>query len=487
MPLSLSDPSLLQPNAFIGGKFSPALSGETFPVTNPATQELVSDVANCGADETKAAIKAAHEALGQWRRKPAKDRSALLLAWRDIIVENIDDLALLLCTEQGKSLAEAKGEILYGASYIQWFAEEAKRVYGEVLPSLGDDARLFTIKQPVGVVGCITPWNFPNAMLARKIAPALAAGCTVVCKPANETPLSALAIAELARRVGIPAGVINVLCGKTAEIGHEITSSEIVRKLTFTGSTAVGKLLTQQCVPTLKRTSMELGGNAPFIVFESADLDAAVKGLIANKFRNAGQTCVCTNRVIVQRSVADAFASKLSDATKALKVGDGTHPDTVIGPLINKRAVEDIQGLIEDARAKGARIIESGDDHSFGENFMTPKVICDATRDMRVFSEEIFGPIAPIFSFDTEEEAIELANDTPFGLAAYFFSQDMSQIWRVGEALEAGMVGVNDAILSSETIPFGGVKESGQGREGSRYGLDEYLEIKHLKMGGLSL
>ncbi len=484
---TLADSSLWQTGAFIDGRFGPSKSGDVIAVTNPANGNVLAEVASCDGTDAQAAIQSAYNAYLSWRNRSGKERAALLKAWRDEMVAHKSDLATILSMEQGKPLAEAEGEILYGASYIEWFAEEAKRICGDVLTPISNDARLLCVKQPIGVVACITPWNFPNAMLARKIATALAAGCTVVCKPANETPLSALAMAELARRVGIPDGVMNIIVGKTAEIGAELTSSPIVRKLTFTGSTPVGKLLTEQCAATLKRTSMELGGNAPFIVFESADLDAAVAGLIGNKFRNAGQTCVCTNRVIVERSVVGVFSEKLEAAVRKLKIGDAFEEGVAIGPLITGKAVNKVNQLLDDAKAKGADIILAGDVHGLGDNFMAPAIILNATPDMHVFSEEIFGPVAPIFAFDTEDEAIALANDTPFGLAAYFYSQDLSQIWRVGEAIEAGMVGVNDAVLSSETIPFGGVKQSGQGREGSKYGLDDYLEIKHLKMGGLTL
>tara|TARA_R110000782_G_scaffold91671_5_gene174954 strand:+ start:2652 stop:4115 length:1464 start_codon:yes stop_codon:yes gene_type:complete len=483
----LADERLLQPLALINGHFVSSDSGETYPVHNPSTGALIAEVASCGASETRRAIEAADAAFKAWSRKTAKERSALLLAWRDELIAHKSDLARILSTEQGKPLAEAEGEILYGASYVQWFAEEAKRVYGDIIPATANNARLLTIKQPVGVVACITPWNFPNAMLARKIAPALAAGCTVVCKPANETPLSALALGELALRAGIPAGAINIISGRTVEIGAELTSNTAVRKLTFTGSTAVGKKLTADCAGTMKRTSMELGGNAPFIVFETADLDAAVEGLMANKFRNAGQTCVCTNRVLVQDSVLGEFAEKLTLAVGAYKVGDGFDPDVQIGPLISSKAARKVSEMIADSVAKGATIKFAGDTGGAGDNFVAPTIIYGATSDMRVFKDEIFGPVVPLFAFETEEEAVALANGTPFGLAAYFYSQDISQVWRVSEQIEAGMVGVNDAGLSSEMIPFGGIKESGQGREGSKYGLDDYLEIKHIKMGGLSL
>lgn len=484
----LDDPSLLKTGAFIDGEFSAAVGGAEFTVCNPDTNDVLANVASVGSTETAAAIAAAEKALQMWRARPAIERADLLHAWHSKIVTHKSDLAKIISLEQGKPISEAIGEVDYGASYIRWFAEEARRVYGDVIPAISDNARLLTIKQAIGVVACITPWNFPNAMLARKIAPALAAGCTVVCKPANETPLSALALAELARRVGIPNGVINIVAGDTISIGSELTSNPAVRKLTFTGSTDVGKLLVKQCAATMKRTSMELGGNAPFIVFETADIDLAVEGLIANKFRNAGQTCVCTNRVLIQRGLAGRFAEKLAIAMTDLKLGGAFEEDVSLGPLISKKAADNVRDLVKDAQKHGANVQVVGSvPAARSGNYVAPCLITNAKREMRVFSEEIFGPIVAMFEFDSEEEAINLANDTPFGLAAYFYSQDISQIWRVGEAIDFGMVGVNDAVLSSETIPFGGVKESGQGREGSKYGLDDYLEIKHLKLGGMSL
>jgi succinate-semialdehyde dehydrogenase/glutarate-semialdehyde dehydrogenase len=483
----LSDDLLFQPHGFINGEFVAADNKSTFVVFNPSNKQAIAEVAQCGREETKRAIEHAKVAMVDWSRLTAKQRSEFLMAWHDQIIANKKDLATLLSSEQGKPVAEAEGEIVYGASYIKWFAEEAKRIYGDIIPQSSGDSRLLCIKQPVGVVACITPWNFPNAMLTRKIAPALAAGCTVVCKPANETPLSALALGELANRAGIPKGVINILAGITAEIGSELTASSTVRKLTFTGSTPVGKLLTTECAKTLKRTSMELGGNAPFIVFETADLDSAVSGLIANKFRNAGQTCVCTNRVLVQSSVIEHFTEKLITAINQLKLGDAFSADTDIGPLINASAVQKVRELVANAEQLGAQIVSAGSNFAADSNFVSPIVIKNATTEMDIFSEEIFGPVAAIFEFNNEAQAIEMANDSPYGLAAYFYSNDMSQVWRVGEALEAGMVGINDSAISNEMIPFGGVKESGQGREGSKYGLDDYLEIKHLKMGGLQL
>ncbi len=485
MTLNLSDPSLIQTDGLIGGKWRPSRSGKTYAVSNPATGETIVKTAYCDGTDCALAIDAAVTAFPKWAALPAKQRSAILMAWYELLVANKADLARLLVAEQGKPLAEAEGEILYGASYVQWFAEEAKRIYGDVLASPSSSVRLMNIKQPVGVVACITPWNFPNAMLTRKLAPALAAGCTVVCKPASETPLSAHALGELAIRAGVPPGVINIVSGNTKAIGCLLTSDPRVRKLTFTGSTAVGKKLTADCAATLKRTSMELGGNAPFIVFESADIDAAVAGLVANKFRNAGQTCVCTNRVFVQSSVLDVFKDKLVDAVSKLSVGNGLDEATTIGPLITRKAKDHVLELVEDARAAGAKIISPLEDAAADSNFLSPIVIVGAGRDMRIFSEEIFGPVAPLFAFETEAEAIALSNDTPFGLAAYFYSQDFGQIFRVSEQLEVGMVGVNQPSVSSEMIPFGGIKESGQGREGSRYGLDDYLEIKHINIGGI--
>lgn len=483
--INLSDEGLLKSQAFIDGRWVNANSGETYAVTNPATQETIAQISKCGAEETVAAISAAHQAFDTWRKTTAKERSALLQAWGDLLVAHRQDLAAILTAEQGKPLAEAEGEILYGASYVAWFAEEAKRVYGDTIPNPSNDKRLVCIKQPVGVVACITPWNFPNAMLTRKIAPALAAGCTVVCKPANNTPLSALAIAELAARAGIPRGVINIVSGNTAQIGQALTSSPIVRKLTFTGSTPVGKKLMADCAGTMKRTSMELGGNAPFIVFDDADIDEAVTGLMVSKFRNAGQTCVCTNRVLVQSSIYGQFIEKFKAAVATLKMGHGTDDNVNVGPLIDEQAAHNVRDLIEDATQQGGHIVAGGIDNEFGAGFVTPTVLTDVTPSMRVFQEEIFGPVAPVFRFDSEAEAIAMANDTPFGLAAYFYSRDIGRVWRVSEELEYGMLGVNTGIISNEMSPFGGIKESGQGREGSKYGLDDYLEIKSICMGGI--
>ncbi|MEM7278970.1 MAG: NAD-dependent succinate-semialdehyde dehydrogenase [Pseudomonadota bacterium] len=485
MQMKLNDQHLLRSDAYINGQWTKAQNGQSFDVTNPATGERLAQVTSCGRSETESAIKAAAAALQDWKGRPAKERASLLRRWYELVLENADDLARILTAEQGKPLAEAAGEIVYGANYIEWFAEEAKRVYGDTIPAPGSDKRVVCIKQPVGVVACITPWNFPTAMLTRKIAPALAAGCTVVCKPANATPLSAFALAELAERAGIPAGVINILCGDTSAIGATLTSHPMVRKLTFTGSTPVGKKLMAECAATVKRTSMELGGNAPFIVFDDADLDAAVDGAMISKFRNAGQTCVCSNRLLVHASIYDQFVQKLKARTEALTIGNGMDEDTQVGPLITQKAAADVLGFIEDAKDKGANLICGGAAHKAGEQFIAPTILADVTPDMRVFSEEIFGPVAPVFRFETEAEAIALANDTEFGLACYFYARDIGRIWRVSEALEYGIVGINEGIISNEMAPFGGVKESGQGREGSKYGLDDYLEIKYLCMGGL--
>lgn len=484
--LKLKDPNLIRGQAYIDGTWRDSDASTHFSVLNPATGEEITKVAQCGTNETKAAIVAAEKAFGEWRHVTAKERSALLMAWHDEIMSNIDDLALILTAEMGKPLAESRGEIAYGANYVRWFAEEAKRIYGDTIPSPSADKRVVVIKQPIGVVACITPWNFPNAMLARKIAPALAAGNTVVCKPANETPLSALALGELASRAGIPGGVINIFCGITREIGAEMTSSPIVRKLSFTGSTGVGKMLTAQCSETMKRTSMELGGNAPFIVFDDADLAETIPGLMASKFRNAGQTCVCANRIFVQSGIYNEFIAALETAVSELKLGNGQDDGVTIGPLINQGAADDVRAIIQDAIDKGADVRAGGlDVPSHGKGFVSPTILANVNSDMRVFNDEIFGPVAPIFKFDTEEDVIAMGNDTSFGLAAYFYSRDIGRIWRVSEALEYGMVGINTGAISNEMAPFGGVKESGQGREGSKYGLDDYLEIKSLTFGGI--
>lgn len=483
--MQISDQGLLKTQAYIDGKWVDADSGETFAVYNPATGETVAEVAKCGGAETRRAIEAAEKAIVSWREQPAKARGAILRKWFNLVNEAHEDLAQIMTVEQGKPLAESRGELHYGASYVEWFAEEGKRSYGDVIPKPAMDKRVVVIKQGVGVVAAITPWNFPMAMLIRKIAPALAAGCTIVCKPANETPLSALAFIELAERAGVPPGVINVVGGVTREIGAEMTQNPIVRMLTFTGSTQVGKLLMQQCAATVKKTSMELGGNAPFIVFDDADMDEAVKGAMICKFRNAGQTCVCANRVLVQESVFDEFSAKLMTAMAGLKMGNGLDEGVNVGPVINAQAAGDIMEFVEDAVAKGANITIGGNRSDMGTCFVEPTILENATDDMRVFREEIFGPILPLFKFKTEDEAIAMANDTEFGLCAYFYARDIGRIWRVSEALEFGMVGINEGIISNEAAPFGGMKESGQGREGSKYGLDSYQEIKYLCMGGI--
>lgn len=485
MALKLDDSSLLKGQAYINGEWTDAESGATTPVINPATGAEVARIATCGQAETRRAIEAAERAQSAWRRQTAKQRAALLRAWFDLMMSNQEDLARILTAEQGKPLAEARGEIAYGASYVEWFAEEAKRIYGDTIPQPANDKRLVVIKQPVGVVACITPWNFPNAMLTRKIAPALAAGCTVVCKPANATPLSAFAFAELAERAGIPPGVINILAGKTSEIGNELCDNRIIRKLTFTGSTAVGKQLMARCAGTVKRTSMELGGNAPFIVFDDADLDAAVQGALVSKYRNAGQTCVCANRMLVQAGVYDEFAAKFAAATEGFVLGNGADEGVTMGPLIDEKAAGDVVEFIDDAVAKGAKIATGGGIASLGGSYVQPTVLTGASEDMRVFREEIFGPVAPLFRFETEDQAIAMANATEFGLASYFYARDIGRIWRVSEGLEYGIVGINEGMISNEMAPFGGVKESGNGREGSKYGLDDYLELKYLCMGGI--
>ena len=485
MSMQIADKALLRTQAFINGEWVDADNGETLPVTNPANGDVIAEVAKCGTAETRRAIEAAEAAQVSWRQTSAKERSALLRKWFTLMMEAQEDLAQILTAEQGKPLAESRGEIAYGANYIEWFSEEAKRVYGDTIPEPSKDKRIVCIKQPVGVVACITPWNFPNAMLTRKIAPALAVGCTVVCKPANATPLSAYAFVELAVRAGIPAGVINVVTGRTLEIGEELTSNPTVRKLTFTGSTAVGKKLMAACASTVKRTSMELGGNAPFIVFDDADLDAAVVGAMICKFRNAGQTCVCANRILVQDSVYDEFTEKLMAAAADLKMGDGAVDGVTIGPLINEGAANDVLAFVDDAVSKGAKVASGGRRSDMGACYVEPTVLTDVNEDMRVYREEIFGPVAPLFKFKTEEEAIAMANDTEVGLASYFYARDVGRIWRVAEALEYGIVGINEGIISNEMAPFGGVKESGQGREGSKYGMDDYLEIKYMCMGGI--
>ncbi|MCB9305125.1 MAG: NAD-dependent succinate-semialdehyde dehydrogenase [Lewinellaceae bacterium] len=480
----LKDASLLQRHAFINNEWVDADSGSRFPVSNPATGEVLAEVADCSAAETGRAIAAAEAALPGWRAKTATSRAKILRRWNDLIIEHADDLGLLMTLEQGKPLAEARGEVRYGASFIEWFAEEGKRAYGDIIPPHQPGVRLLVSKQPVGVVAAITPWNFPNAMITRKVAPALAAGCTVVCKPSEETPLSALALAELALRAGFPPGVLNFVTGlDAAAIGHTLTDSPVVRKLSFTGSTEVGKLLMRQCADTVKKISLELGGNAPFIVFDDADLDAAVEGAIASKYRNAGQTCVCANRLFVQSGVYDAFLEKFIVAVQQQKVGPGTDQGVNIGPLINREALEKVTRLVGDASQKGARVLTGG--HAMQGTFYEPTVLADVDRGMNIMHEEIFGPVAPVTRFETEEAVIEMANDTPYGLAAYFYGRDIGRVFRVAEALEYGMVGVNTGLVATTVAPFGGVKESGIGREGSKYGLEEFLEVKYVCLGGM--
>jgi succinate-semialdehyde dehydrogenase / glutarate-semialdehyde dehydrogenase len=482
---SLKDPELLRQQAFIAGQWCNADDGSAFEVRNPATGEVVGRVPNMGAAETRRAIEAADAARGAWRGKTAKERSAILRRWGDLMLANLDDLATLMTAEQGKPLAESRGEIAYAVSFIEWFAEEGKRVSGDTLQSPSNDKRLVVVKEPIGVCAAITPWNFPAAMITRKAGPALAAGCPMVVKPAESTPFSALALAVLAERAGVPAGVFSVITGDARAIGGEMTGNPTVRKLSFTGSTEVGRLLMQQCAPTIKKLSLELGGNAPFIVFDDADLDAAVEGAMASKYRNAGQTCVCANRLYVHDSVYDAFAEKLVAAVRKLKVGNGLEADVQQGPLIDAAAVEKIEEHIADARAKGGKVLTGGQRHALGRTFFEPTVLAGATADMKVAREETFGPLAPLFRFKTDAEVVELANATEFGLASYFYSRDIGRIWRVAEALEYGMVGINTGLISNEVAPFGGVKQSGLGREGSHYGMDDYLVIKYLCMGGL--
>ena len=484
--MKLNDRSLLKDQIFIAGLWQDGSS--VFDVKNPANGDVIARVASIGQEATRRAVLSAYEALPLWGKETAKARANILRKWYDLILENIEDLAQIMTAEQGKPLAEARAEITYAASFVEWFAEEAKRVYGDIIPTNTNDRRLITIKQPIGVVAAITPWNFPSAMLTRKVAPALAAGCTIVVKPAKETPLSALALAELGRRAGIPAGVLNVVTGKSAsEIGAELTSNPLVRKLTFTGSTQVGKHLIRQCADTVKKVSMELGGNAPLIIFEDADMDKAVEGVLASKYRNAGQTCICANRILVSEVIYDIFAKKLASALRQYKLGSGFGEETMIGPLISKTAVDDVDGFVQDALTGGAKAFMGARRSKLGDCYYEPTILTNVTQDMRVFREEIFGPVAPLFSFKDEAQALQMANDTPYGLAAYFYTQNLGRIWRVSEALEYGMIGVNEVGISNEAIPFGGIKQSGTGREGSRYGIDEYLEIKHICLGGLEL
>ncbi|ALU88094.1 NADP-dependent succinate-semialdehyde dehydrogenase [Herbaspirillum rubrisubalbicans] len=481
----LKDPSLLRQQAYLNGAWCDADSGAKLEVHNPANGQLLGHVPLMGATETRRAIDAANAAWPAWKKKTAKERSALLRRWYELMLANADDLALIMTAEQGKPLAEARGEIGYAASFIEWFAEEGKRTYGDTIPSPSPTNRIVVIKEAIGVCAAITPWNFPAAMITRKAGPALAAGCPMVLKPAEATPFSALALAVLAERAGIPAGVFSVVTGTPKEIGGEMTSNPIVRKISFTGSTGVGKLLMQQSASSIKKLSLELGGNAPFIVFDDADLDAAVEGAIASKYRNAGQTCVCANRIYVQDGVYDAFAAKLVEAVKKLKVGDGMENGVTQGPLINEQAVKKVEQHVADALAKGARVLLGGKRHALGHGFFEPTVLADVTPAMQVAREETFGPMAPLFRFKTDDEALSLANDTEFGLASYFYSRDIGRIWRVAEGLESGMVGINTGLISNEVAPFGGVKQSGLGREGSHYGIDDYLVVKYLCMGGI--
>src|SRR5688572_8272569 len=483
--VTLKDPGLFRQASYIDGAWVTAPSGATITVDNPATGEAIGTVPKLGAVETRHAIHAAARAFEGWRKTTAKDRAIVMRRWFDLMIANRDDLARLMTTEQGKPLAESRGEVTYAASFLEWFGEEAKRVYGDTIPGQQADKRIVVIKQPIGVVACITPWNFPLAMITRKAGPAIAAGCTVVLKPASQTPFSALALAELAERAGIPKGVFNVVTGSAGDIGSELTSNPIVKKLSFTGSTEVGKLLMAQCAATVKKVSLELGGNAPFIVFDDADLDAAVEGAMASKYRNTGQTCVCVNRIYVQDSVYDAFAQKLTAAVATLNPANGLETGANQGPLIDDRAVTKVEEHISDALSKGARVVVGGRRHALGGRFFQPTVLADVTPKMMISREETFGPVAPLFRFETEDEALAMANDTEFGLAAYFYGRDIGRVWRVAEALESGMVGINTGLISTEVAPFGGVKESGLGREGSKYGIEEYLEIKYLCLGGI--
>jgi len=483
--MQLKDKALFRQQCYIDGKWVDADSRATISVNNPADNSILGTVPKMGAKETRRAIEAADRALPAWRAKTAKERANILRKWFNLMMENQEDLAQLMTAEQGKPLTESRGEIAYSGSFIEWFAEEGKRVYGDTIPPHGADKRIVVLKQPIGVCVAITPWNFPSAMLTRKAGPALAAGCTMVLKPASQTPYSALALCELAERAGVPKGVLSCVTGSATEIGGEMTSNPTVRKLSFTGSTEIGKVLMAQCAGTVKKLSLELGGNAPFIVFDDADIDMAVKGAMASKYRNAGQTCVCANRILVQDGVYDAFARKLADSVASMKVGPGTETGTVIGPLIDMKAVEKVEDHIADAVKKGAKVVVGGKRHKLGGSFFEPTVLTEVNTQMKVTREETFGPVAPLFRFSTDQQAIEMANDTVFGLAAYFYSRDIGRVWRAAEALEYGIVGINEGIISTEVAPFGGVKESGIGREGSTYGIEEYLEVKYLCMGGI--
>ena len=483
--MDIQDGGLFRQQCYVDGAWADADDGTTIQVTNPADNQTIGNVPRMGAGETRRAIEAANRALPLWRAKTAKERSQILRRWHDLMHENADDLATIMTVEQGKPLAEAKGEVAYAASFIEWFAEEAKRIYGDTIPGHQADKRIVVLREPVGVTAAITPWNFPAAMITRKAGAALAAGCTMVLKPASMTPYSALALAELAERAGVPAGVFSVVTGASGAIGGELTANPIVRKLSFTGSTEVGKILLAQCAGTVKKVSMELGGNAPFIVFDDADLDEAVEGAMISKYRNAGQTCVCANRILVQDGVYDAFSAKLAEAVAALQVGNGLEAGVNQGPLIDMVAVAKVEEHITDAVGKGARIVVGGGRHELGGSFFEPTLLVDVTPEMTVAREETFGPLAPIFRFASEAEAIQMANDTEFGLASYFYARDIGRIWRVSEGLEYGMVGINTGLVSTEIAPFGGMKESGMGREGSKYGIDDYLEVKYLCMGGI--
>ena len=483
--MKLNDTTLLKTNALIDGEWVSSDTNDVLPVKNPATGDIIAEVAKSSANQTKMAIDASADAMENWKNLPAKARANLLRTWFELMITNQEDLAKIMTAEQGKTLAESRGEIAYGAAFIEWFGEQAKRIDGDIIPGPSKDKRIVCIKQPVGVVAAITPWNFPNAMIARKAAPALAAGCSIVIKPASETPLSALAMGELSIRAGIPRGVINILAGNSSEIGAEMTSNPIVRKLTFTGSTEIGKLLEAQCASTMKKTSMELGGNAPFIVFEDADIDAAVAGAMISKYRNAGQTCVCSNRILLHDAIYDEFLEKFLTATRELTIGNGAEDHISIGPLINEKAVRDVDKLVQASVRSGAELICGGSPHPLGGCFYQPTILNEVSSEMPVFRNEIFGPVAPLVRFSSEAEAISLANDTEFGLAAYFYTRDVGRVWRVSEALDYGIVGINEGIISNEMAPFGGMKESGSGREGSKYGVDDYLEIKYILMGGL--
>jgi succinate-semialdehyde dehydrogenase / glutarate-semialdehyde dehydrogenase len=480
------DQRLFREACYVNGEWVQSKSGHTLAVDNPATSEVIGHVPKLGAGETRYAIESANAAFSSWSKRTAKERAGVLRRWFDLMMANQEDLARLMTIEQGKPLTESRGEVAYAAAFLEWFGEEAKRIYGDTIPQHQADKRIVVIKQPIGVVACITPWNFPLAMITRKAGPALGAGCTVVLKPATQTPFSALALAELAERAGVPKGVFNVVTGSASEIGGELTSNPIVRKLSFTGSTEVGKILMAQCAGTVKKLSLELGGNAPFIVFDDADLDAAVEGAIASKYRNTGQTCVCTNRVLVQDSVYEAFAAKLATAVKALKPGPGLESGATQGPLIDDAAVEKVESHVRDAQSKGAKVLVGGRRHTLGGRFYEPTILTEVTPQMAVAREETFGPVAPLFRFKSEADAIALANDTEFGLAAYFYGRDIARVWRAAEALECGIVGINTGLISTEVAPFGGIKESGLGREGSKYGIDEFVEIKYLCFGGIT-